>query len=84
MFIIICVLCLLFLTFKVSGTSFKEFNTQEYTITAYFKNVGSLRTNASVKISGVEIGRVTKIALEKSYNGFMDVVGMGIYIVKII
>ncbi|AJI73810.1 conserved hypothetical protein [Francisella tularensis subsp. novicida GA99-3548] len=77
-FIIIGVLCLLFLTFKVSGTSFKAFNTQEYTITADFKNVGSLRTNASVKIAGVEIGRVTKIALEKSYNGFMAVVTMAI------
>ncbi|MDE4994580.1 MlaD family protein, partial [Francisella tularensis subsp. holarctica] len=53
-------------------------NTQEYTITADFKNVGSLRTNASVTIAGVEIGRVTKIALEKSYNGFMDVVTMAI------
>ena len=75
-FIIIGVLCLLFLTFKVSGTSFKAFNTQEYTITAEFKNVGSLRTNASVKIAGVEIGRVTKITLKKSYNGFMAVVTM--------
>lgn len=73
-FIIIGVLCLLFLTFKVSGTSFKAFNIPEYTITAEFKNVGSLRTNASVKIAGVEIGRVTKITLEKSYNGFMAAV----------
>ncbi|MDE4965785.1 outer membrane lipid asymmetry maintenance protein MlaD, partial [Francisella tularensis subsp. holarctica] len=40
MFIIIGVLCLLFLTFKVSCTSFKAFNTQEYTITDDFKNVG--------------------------------------------
>ncbi|ORM38996.1 outer membrane lipid asymmetry maintenance protein MlaD [Francisella endosymbiont of Ornithodoros moubata] len=77
-FIIIGVLCLLFLTFKVSGTSFKAFNIPEYTITAEFKNVGSLRTNASVKIAGVEIGRVTKITLEKSYNGFMAAVTMTI------
>ncbi|MDE4992735.1 MlaD family protein, partial [Francisella tularensis] len=54
------------------------FNTQEYTITADFKNVVSLLTNASVKIAGVEIGRVTKIALEKIYNGFMAVVTMAI------
>ncbi|MDE4978484.1 MlaD family protein, partial [Francisella tularensis subsp. holarctica] len=56
----------------------KAFNTQEYTITADFKNVGSFRTNASVKIAGVEIGRVTKISLEKSYNGFMAVVTISI------
>lgn len=77
-FIIIGVLCLLFLIFKVSGTSFKVFNIPEYTITAEFKNVGSLRINASVKIAGVEIGRVTKITLEKSYNGFMASVTMTI------
>ncbi|APC92180.1 MULTISPECIES: outer membrane lipid asymmetry maintenance protein MlaD [Francisella] len=77
-FIIIGVLCLLFLTFKVSGTSFKVFNSQEYSVKAEFKNVGSLRTNASVKVAGVEIGRVTKITLEKSYNGFMAVVTMSI------
>jgi len=53
-FIIIGVLCLIFLTFKVSGTSFKSFGSNEYTIEADFKNVGSLRTNASVKIAGVE------------------------------
>lgn len=77
-FIIIGVLCLVFLTFKVSGTSLKSFNSQDYTIQAQFKNVGSLRTNASVKISGVEVGRVTKISLEKTYNGFMAVVAMSI------
>lgn len=77
-FIIIGVLCLAFLIFKVSGTSIKSFNSSEYTIKAQFKNVGSLRTNASVKIAGVEIGRVTSISLDKTYNGFMAVVTMSI------
>lgn len=77
-FIVIGVLCLVSLTFKVSGTSFKSLSSDEYTISAQFKNVGALRTNASVKIAGVEIGRVTKIQLEKNYNGFMAVVSMSI------
>ncbi|AIT09370.1 ABC transporter substrate-binding protein [Candidatus Francisella endociliophora] len=77
-FIIIGVLCLIFLTFKVSGTSIKSLGSKEYTVTAQFKNVGSLRTNAAVKIAGVEVGQVTKIDLEKTYNGFMAVVSMSI------
>lgn len=77
-FIIIGVLCLVFLTFKVSSTSFKSLSSKEYTISAQFKNVGALRTNASVKIAGVEIGRVINIQLEKNYNGFMAVVSISI------
>ncbi|MFC4892438.1 outer membrane lipid asymmetry maintenance protein MlaD [Pseudofrancisella aestuarii] len=71
LFIIIGVICLLFLTFKVSGTKVSSFNNNSYSITAEFKNVGSLRTNAAVKISGVEVGKVTNISLAKSYNGFI-------------
>lgn len=77
-FIIFGVLCLAFLTFKVSGGSLKSFNNSSYTIHAQFKNVGSLRTNASVKIAGVEIGRVENISLDKAYNGFMAVVDISI------
>ncbi|ASG67327.1 hypothetical protein fh0823_26290 [Francisella halioticida] len=77
-FIVIGVLCLLFLTFKVSDTSLRSFTEKEYTIQAQFKNIGSLRTNASVKISGVEVGRVTNISLEKTYNGFMAAVSISI------
>ena len=77
-FIIIGVLCLVFLTFKVSGNSYKSLSSNSFTIQAQFKNVGSLRTNASVKIAGVEIGKVTKIDLDKTYNGFMAVVNISI------
>lgn len=77
-FIIIGVLCLIFLVFKVSGTSLKSFSNDEYVVKAQFKDIGSLRTNASVKIAGVEIGRVTNIQLEKSYNGFIAVVSLSI------
>ncbi|QLE79559.1 outer membrane lipid asymmetry maintenance protein MlaD [Francisella sp. Scap27] len=77
-FIILGVLCLAFLTFKVSGGSLKSLSSTDYTIQAQFKNVGSLRTNASVKISGVEVGRVTNISLDKTYNGFMAVVDITI------
>jgi phospholipid/cholesterol/gamma-HCH transport system substrate-binding protein len=77
-FIIIGVLCLLFLTFKVSDTSLKSLSEKQFTVEAQFKNIGSLHTNASVKIAGVEIGRVTNISLEKTYNGFMAVVTMSI------
>ncbi len=75
-FIIIGVLCLAFLTFKVSGSDISTFKSNSYTMTAEFKNVGSLRKNASVKISGVEVGRVADIQLAKSYNGFIAVVTM--------
>ena len=77
-FIIIGVLCLVFLTFKVSGNSLKSLSSDSFTIHAQFKNVGSLRTNAAVKIAGVEVGKVTKIALDKTYNGFMAVVDLSI------
>lgn len=77
-FIIIGVLCLIFLTFKVSGNSLKFLSSDSFTIQAQFKNVGSLRTNATVKIAGVEIGKVTKITLDKTYNGFMAVVDISI------
>ena len=77
-FVIVGVLCLAFLTFKVSGSSLKAFGTKHYTIEAQFKNVGSLRANAGVKIAGVDVGRVTKIALKKNYNGFIAVVTMSI------
>ncbi len=77
-FIIIGVLCLVFLTFKVSGNSIEYLSSDSFTIQAQFKNVGSLRTNASVKIAGVEVGKVTKIALDKTYNGFMAVVDIAI------
>ena len=77
-FIIIGVLCLIFLTFKVSGNSLKSLSSDNFTIQAQFKNVGSLRTNATVKIAGVEIGKVTKITLDKTYNGFMAVVDISI------
>jgi phospholipid/cholesterol/gamma-HCH transport system substrate-binding protein len=77
-FIIIGVLCLIFLTFKVSGNSLKSLSSDSFTIQAQFKNVGSLRTNATVKIAGVEIGKVTKITLDKTYNGFMAVVDISI------
>ena len=77
-FIVIGVLCLVFLTFKVSGNSLKSLSSDSFTIQAQFKNVGSLRTNAAVKIAGVEVGKVTKIALDKTYNGFMAVVNLSI------
>ena len=77
-FIIIGVLCLIFLTCKVSGNSLKSLSSDSFTIQAQFKNVGSLRTNATVKIAGVEIGKVTKITLDKTYNGFMAVVDISI------
>ena len=77
-FIVIGVLCLMFLTFKVSNSSLESFNSNKYTIQANFKNVGSLRVNSAVKIAGVEVGNVTKISLEKTYNGFMAVVTIAI------
>lgn len=78
LFIIAGVISLFFLVFKVSNTSIETISKKGYNISAEFKDIGGLRENSSVKISGVEIGKVDKINLKKSYNGFIANVKMHI------
>ncbi len=55
---------LILLAFKVSGLA--SFGTsQTYTLTADFDNVGDLKVHAPVSISGVRIGQVSGISIDR-------------------
>lgn len=76
LFMIVCILCLLFLAFKVSGlTSFSYANS--YTVTANFQNIGDLKVRAPVTIAGVNIGDISDIRLNP--QTYEAVVTMRIY-----
>ena len=67
LFIVIGVAALMFLALKAGNNTFSLSNT--YEVTAKFDNIGSLRPQASVKASGVVVGRVAQIAFDdKSYK----------------
>ena len=61
-FILCGFLTLIWLAIKVSGLSWSEQG--HYQVTAEFDNIGSLKVRAPVKIAGVVVGRVTRIALD--------------------
>ena len=63
-FIILAALSFLFLAFQVSGlTHFIKHDL--YTVKADFQNVGDLKSGAPVTISGVTVGHVSSIGLNK-------------------
>ena len=67
LFIVIGVAALMFLALKAGNNTFSLSKT--YEVTAKFDNIGSLRPQASVKASGVVVGRVAQIAFDdKSYK----------------
>jgi phospholipid/cholesterol/gamma-HCH transport system substrate-binding protein len=56
---------LFFLTTQTTGGD--DFKAESvYTVEARFENIGSLRTRAPVTMSGVTIGRVTKVSFDPS------------------
>jgi phospholipid/cholesterol/gamma-HCH transport system substrate-binding protein len=59
LFVCIGLVALLFFALKVSRISYQGKKT--YTVEAYFDNVGTLKTGASVKSSGVIVGNVKEI-----------------------
>src|SRR3990167_2047157 len=62
---IIAALCgLLFLAFKVSGLTQLSDN-HYYIVKADFDNIGGLKVRAPVSVSGVKIGRVSSIKLNR-------------------
>jgi phospholipid/cholesterol/gamma-HCH transport system substrate-binding protein len=69
-FILIGICALAFLALRVAATSnFNSNSKQNYTIYANFTNIGSLRVNAPVKVSGFIVGRVANIELDpKTYQ----------------
>ncbi|WP_018860710.1 MULTISPECIES: outer membrane lipid asymmetry maintenance protein MlaD [unclassified Thioalkalivibrio] len=59
-FVLLGVAALFYLAVQVSNvTDYHDRDT--YTVTAYFDNIGGLKTRAPVTVSGVRIGRVSEI-----------------------
>ena len=69
-FILIGIFSTAFLAFKVANLANVGSNsTSTYTLYANFTNIGSLKENAPIKVSGYTIGRVTNIYLDpKTYQ----------------
>ena len=60
---LLALISLVFLVFEVSGLTLRSFSKQDYTVSALFNDVGTLRVRAPIRIAGVEIGNVTNITL---------------------
>jgi phospholipid/cholesterol/gamma-HCH transport system substrate-binding protein len=58
------IVALLLLAFKVSNASTSFRAEREYTVTAEFENIGSLRPRAPVRSAGVLVGRVETITFD--------------------
>ena len=69
-FVVIGLACIVFLSLKVANiTSFSSNSNGTYTLYAKFSNIGSLKNDAPVKVSGFTVGRVTSIGLDpKTYQ----------------
>lgn len=69
-FVLIGIVCIAFLSLQVANiTSFKGGSHDTYTLYAKFNNIGSLKVNAPVKVSGFTVGRVVAIGLDpKDYQ----------------
>lgn len=64
LFILIGIICIAFLSVRVAGVSnFSENSSGNYTLYANFNNIGSLKVDAPVKVSGFIVGRVAGIQL---------------------
>ncbi len=75
LFILASIMALLFLAFRVSDMSFDR-HADFYRVTAEFDNIGGLKVRAPVAISGVKVGEVTAIDLDK--NNYRALVTMRI------
>ncbi len=65
LFTVLAVMALLVVAFKVSGfQGVKDRDT--YQLNALFSNIGGLKVRSPVKISGVVVGRVTNIEVDKA------------------
>ncbi len=62
-FIVMGIIGLILMALRVSGLSATDAG-DKYTIKAYFENLGGLTERAKVSMSGVTIGRVTKVYLD--------------------
>ncbi len=62
-FMVMGIIALILMALRVSGISSTDVG-DKYTITAYFENLGGLTERAKVSMSGVTIGRVTRVSLD--------------------
>lgn len=62
-FMIMGIIALVLMALRVSGISTSDAG-EKYRVIAYFENLGGLTERAKVSMSGVPIGRVTKITLD--------------------
>ncbi|MCC2625329.1 MAG: mlaD [Burkholderiales bacterium] len=69
-FVLIGIICIAFLSLRVAGVSdFSKNSSGTYTLYANFNNIGSLKVDAPVKVSGFIVGRVNGIRLDpKTYQ----------------
>lgn len=66
-FVLIGIGCISFLALKVASvSSWGSDASKDYTLYANFSNIGSLKVNAPIKVSGFTVGRVVGIGLNKS------------------
>jgi phospholipid/cholesterol/gamma-HCH transport system substrate-binding protein len=69
-FVLIGIICIAFLSLRVAGVStFSTNQSGTYVLNANFNNIGSLKVDAPVKVSGFVVGRVAAIGLDpKTYQ----------------
>src|SRR5665213_2455969 len=68
-FVVLGFAALLFLTTQTTSRGLSFASRPHYDLTAKFDNIGDLKVGAPVSMSGVEVGRVTKIAFDpKEYK----------------
>ncbi len=76
LFLLFACTALIVLALKVSGLT-SLFPDKTYTVTAAFDDIGGLKVRAPIKMSGVQIGEVSQINLDRST--FKAIVTMHIY-----
>lgn len=65
-FMILAILCLAYLSINLGKV--EVLGQQGYDVYGVFSDIGGLRVGASVVISGVDVGRVKSISLNKQYE----------------
>ena len=70
LFILIGIVCITFLSLRVAGISTFAGNSKDnYMLYANFNNIGSLKVDAPIKVSGFVVGRISNIQLNpKTYQ----------------
>jgi phospholipid/cholesterol/gamma-HCH transport system substrate-binding protein len=72
-FVLLGFAALFFLTTQTTSRGISFASPPHYDLTAKFDNVGDLKVGAPVSMSGVEVGRVTKIAFDaKEYKAVVS------------